>query len=554
MAAESPQPPAQTEVRAQLERILASSDFAGAERAKKFLRFLVEEALAGRADRLKEYSIAVEVFDRDASFDPGTNPAIRVEASRLRRRLEHYYLTFGREDPLLIEIPRGTYAPAFAPQADVLHLREDLAAVAPPGGDNAGNEIPVGLPGGPAIAVLPFENMGEERDALLGDGITVEIITALARFREFHVLGRNTVFRHRGTKDAKTLRRDLGVDYVLEGSLRREASLLRVNAQLLAATTGVVVWAERYERDWSVGSIFEIQDEIANHVVATVAQPHGVIARPQLVVAKRKPPEQLDTYDCLLLFYDYAAHHSPAAHAKVRAALEQEVTEEPGASALWAALSIVHTDTWRFGFNPEGARADAREQGLQEAHNAVQLDPMNPLAYHALFLAHFVRGDLKGFREAADRALTLNPNNSDILADYGLHLTLSGEAARGIVLLKVALALNPEPPEWYWFPFFLWHFERLDFEGALDMALRAHGEEFFWTHLMHAVAYAAVGMHEEAVAAGKRLLAVYPGFPAKARAELARWVGPDRVESSVALLEAAGLKIPPAKSPEPKAS
>jgi adenylate cyclase len=546
MATENSPAPTVTEVQAQLARILASSDFTGAERAARFLRFLVEETLAGRGDQLKEYSIAIAVFDRDASFDPSTNPAIRVEASRLRRRLEHYYLTHGHADPLLIEIPRGTYVPAFSPRADVLHLEEDLAA-ALPAGAAAGALFPIGLPGGPAIAVLPFENLGEAGDALLGDGITVEIITALARFREFHVLGRNTVFQHRGTRNAQTLHRELGVDYVLDGSLRREANRLRVNAQLVVAATGVVAWVERYERDWSVGSIFEIQDEIANHVVSTVAQPHGVIARPQLAVAKRKPPEQLDTYDCLLLFYDYAAHHMPATHATVRAALEQEVTEEPSVSSLWAALSIVHTDTWRFGFNAEGARADAREQGLQEAHTAVELDPMDPLAYHALFLAQFVRGDLKGFHEAADRALSLNPNNSDILADYGLHLTLCGEMARGIVLLKVALSLNPEPPDWYWFPFFLWHFERQEFEGALDMALRARSEEFFWTHLMHAVAYAAVGMPGEARAAGKRLLDVYPGFPAVARTELARWVGPARVESSVALLARAGIAIPRSK-------
>jgi adenylate cyclase len=545
MSSERPPSPPEAEVRAQLERILASSEFAGAERAKKFLRYLVEETLAGRAPQLKEYSVAIEVFERDTSFDPSTNPAIRVEASRLRRRLEHYYLTHGREDRLLIEIPRGTYIPAFAPQADVLHLAEDMAALAASGGA-PGDSFPVGIPGGPAIAVLPFENMGDESDALLGDGITVEIITALARFREFHVLGRNTVFQHRGTQDVKTLHRDLGVEYVVEGSLRREASRLRVNAQLLDAATGIVAWAERYDRDWSVGSIFEIQDEIANHVVSTVAQPHGVIARPQLVVAKRKPPEQLDSYDCLLLFYDYAAHHSPAAHAQVRAALEQEVTEEPASSSLWAALSMVHTDSWRFGFNVEGARAGARDRGLQEARNAAELDPMNPLAYHALFLAHFVRGDMKGFREAADRAVSLNPNNTDILADYGLHLTLSDEPARGIVLLKVALSLNPEPPEWYWFPFFLWHFERREFEAALDVALRAHSEEFYWTHLLHAVAYAAVGMRQEAASAGKRLLGVYPGFARVARAELARWVGPDRVEATIALLEVAGLQIPPA--------
>lgn len=551
MTAVHPRQPAEADIRAQLERVASSAEFAGAGRAQRFLRFLVEESLAGRAGQLKEYTIAVQVFDRGADFDPTTNPAVRVEASRLRRRLEHYYLTEGRTDPLLLEIPRGTYAPVFRLQADVLHLGEDLAEAVQAETGTSDEALRVGLPGGPAIAVLPFENLGDAGDALLCDGITVEIISALARFREFHVLGRNTVFRHRGVKDATTLRRALGVDYVLEGSLRREATRLRLNAQLLEASSGVVQWTEQYERDESIASLFEIQDEIANHVVSTLAQPHGVIARPQLGAARRKPPEKRDTYDCLLLFYDYAANHTPAKHATVRAALEREASVAPDVSSVWAALSIVHTDMWRFGFNAGGERDDAREQGLEEARTAVRLDPMDPLAYHALFLAQFVRGDLKGFREAADRALKLNPNNTDILADYGLHLVLGGEAARGIVLLKVSLSLNPEPPEWYWFPFFLWHFERGEFDAALDVALRAHTEEFYWTHLLHAVAYAAVGLRAEAEAAGKRLLEFYPEFAVTARAELARWVGPERVESTVTLLLTAGLQIPPPPQPAP---
>ena len=115
-------------IRAQLERILASPHFTGTDRSRRFLRFVVEEALAGRSERLKEYTLAIEVFDRDDSFDPSTNPGVRVEASRLRRRLEHYYLTLGREDPVLIELPRGTYVPVFRPKADILHLQDDIAA------------------------------------------------------------------------------------------------------------------------------------------------------------------------------------------------------------------------------------------------------------------------------------------------------------------------------------------------------------------------------------------------------------------------------------------
>lgn len=537
--------PAEPAVREQLERILASTHFAAAEGARRLLRFLVEEKLSGRAQRLKEYTLAVEVFGRDASFDSKTNPAVRVEASRLRRRLERYYLMLGREDPVLIELPRGSYVPGFLPNADVLHLREDLAAArAAHEGAAATDPLAMPLPGGPSIAVMPFENLGDESGAPFADGITIEIVTALSRFREFRVLGRSTVLNHKGERDAVRLHAELGATYVLAGSVRRAENRLRVHAELLNGADGTVLWAEGFERNLEVGSIFEVQDEIANQVVATIAQPHGVIARPAAAVARRKAPERLDAYECLLLFYDYGASHSPERHLRVRAALEAETRKEPGVAALWAALSMVHNDTWRFGYNVDGAREGARDEALRAARKAIQIDPLNPLGYHALFLANFARGDLKGFREAGNRALELNPNHTDILADYGLHLTMCDDWTLGRLFLKVALTLNPEPPDWYWFPFFIWHFENGEYDAALDFALRSQNQEFFWTHGMHAMAYTALDMRDEAAAAVARLLQVYPEFPAKAREELARWVSPERRERSVEVLRRAGLPIP----------
>jgi TolB-like protein len=535
--------PAEPAVREQLERILASTHFAAAEGARKLLRFLVEEKLSGRGQRLKEYTLAVEVFGRDPSFDSKTNPAVRVEASRLRRRLERYYLTLGREDPVLIELPRGSYVPGFLPHADVLHLREDLAEARAAHGGVAATES-LAMPGGPSIAVMPFENLGDESGAPFADGITIEIVTALSRFREFRVLGRSTVLNHRGERDAVRLHAELGARYVLAGSVRLAESRLRVHAELLSGADGTVLWAEGFERDLQAGSIFEVQDEIANHVVATIAQPHGVIGRPAAAVAMRKAPGSLDAYECLLLFYDYGANHSPERHLRVRAALEAETRKEPDAAALWAALSMVHNDTWRFGFNVEGSREQARDEALRAARKAVQTDPLNPLGYHALFLVNFARGDLKGFREAGNRAIELNPNHTDILADYGLHLTMCDDWTLGRVFLKVALSLNPEPPDWYWFPFFIWHFENGEYDAALDFALRSQNQAFFWTHGMHAMAYTALDMRDEAAAAVARLLHVYPEFPAKAREELARWVSPERRERTIEVLRRAGLLIP----------
>lgn len=534
--------PPDPKIREQLERILSSAQFTAAEGARKLLRYLVEETLAGHGDQLKEYTLATEVFGRDASFDPKINPTVRVEASRLRRRLEYYYLTLGRRDPVLIELPRGTYVPAFQEHADVLHLREDLAALSGNEPDEATAAL-LPIPGGPSVLVLPFETLGGP-DTLFGDGITVEIVTALTRFRELHVIGRNTAFHHRGERDAAQLRGELGADYVLSGSVRRVDQLVRVHAELQSGTDGGLFWAEGYERDLKAEAIFEVQDEIASKVVATVAQPHGVIARPELAEAQRKPPERLDSYDCLLLFYDYSANRSPEGHQKVSATLEQELRETPEVAALWAAQAFLLIDSWRFGYNPEGSREEARDRAMEAARKSVKLDPFHCLGYHALMQACFAAGDQKGFRSAGNRCLDLNPNHSDILADYGLHLTMVDEWTAGMLLLKVSLSLNPEPPDWYWFPFCLWHFNRGENDAALDYALRCQSDEFFWTHALHAITYAALEMKEEASESVRRLLECYPDFPRRAREELAHWVSPERQQHALEALWRSGVPIP----------
>ncbi len=535
----SPEEPA---IREQLERILSGPQFAASEGARRLLRFVVDETLAGRADRLKEYTLATEVLGRDASFDPKLSPAVRVEAGRLRQRLEHYYLTLGRDDPVLIELPRGGYVPRFESSSDVLHLRDHFIEASKSLDASAGDFAPT-LPGGPAIAVLPFENLGGEGDRPFANGISIEILTALSRFREFRLLGRGTVFAHGGERDVARLRARLGANYVLSGSIRRDAERVRVHAELVSTTDGQALWVERFDRELTAGTMFEVEDEIATRVVTTIAPPHGVISRPEVAIARRKAPERLHSYDCLMLFYDYTAHRSAERHGTVRTFVEAETREAPDVAALWAALSMLHIDTWRFGFNPVTSREAARAQGLAAARRAVGLDPRDALGYHALFLAHFANSELKGFREAGSRALELNPYNTDILADLGLHLTMCDDWGRGLFLLRLALSLNPEPPDWYWFPFFVWHFERGEFGDALEMAMRSQNPDFYWTHGMHLLAYSALGMQDEAAEALARLLESYPDFLLQARMELALWLGPDRIEPLVDALREAGLPI-----------
>src|SRR5262245_2815793 len=200
----------------QLRRILASKPFAQSARMSRFLRFTVEHALSGESDQLKEYVLGVEVFDRKASYDPRVDPIVRVEARRLRSKLKSYYETDGRADGLIIEFPKGTYAPLFRAK------------------QNRAGDLPASAPGG-AIAVLPFSNLSSEPDTeYFSDGLTEELIHGLTKVGGLRVVAWNSAARLKGQPyDVREIGRQLNVSTVLVGSARSSGERLRVMAQLI---------------------------------------------------------------------------------------------------------------------------------------------------------------------------------------------------------------------------------------------------------------------------------------------------------------------------------
>ncbi|MGH9718620.1 MAG: hypothetical protein ACRD8O_00275, partial [Bryobacteraceae bacterium] len=237
-------------VQAQLQRILSSKSFATSARLTRFLRFTVTAALEGRAAELKEYVIGVGVFDRKASFDPRVEPIVRVEARRLRAKLRQYYETDGQLDALIIDFPKGSYTPKFRSRDAV-----DPAASQP------------AAPSHNTVAVLPFANLGSDADnEYFSDGLTEELIHALTKVEGLLVVARPSAFHFKGqAQDVQKIGEQLGVHSVLEGSVRRSGSRLRISAQLIEVATGFYLWSETYER--KIEDVFAIQEEIAHAIV-----------------------------------------------------------------------------------------------------------------------------------------------------------------------------------------------------------------------------------------------------------------------------------------------
>jgi TolB-like protein len=296
-SAASPLPqPSAAEVRAHLEALLHNEALAISDRNRRFLAYIVEETLAGRGDRIKAYNVALTAFERTDDFDPQTDPIVRIEASRLRRALEHYYLTAGKADPLRIGIPKGSYVATFtyagieptapadgetpapgrmpteaAARRRLLPMRKPpiwwiasvavmllvlLAWMLPVLVDRAVGRAQVAVDG-PSILILPFETGGSETHAFIARGITAEVIGRLTPLQSFAVLGQSPVASDRGLKP----------DYILSGSAHATGDKVYVSAVLAESSTGRYLWSWNVERALTDPGLIGVEAAIAGEIV-----------------------------------------------------------------------------------------------------------------------------------------------------------------------------------------------------------------------------------------------------------------------------------------------
>jgi adenylate cyclase len=380
MAADNkPRPEA---VRDQLERILASDEFRASDKQRAFLSFVVDETLADRSSQLKGYTIAVSVYGRPEGFDPQVDPIVRVEAGRLRRALDHYYLTAGRNDPVGIKIPKGHYVPTFhtariQPSGTKTHTPQQEASA---------------LATGPSVAVMPLINLtGGKKQEYFTDGLTEELTAELARYQDFQVIASQSTMRFKGQKiDPREAGRDLGVRFLLTGSVRKDPKTVKVTIQVIDTSTAEQIWGEGYKRDQTATDLIAIQEEISQGVIGIVSDHFGLIKRRLSRESRKKAPEDLKAYDAILRFYRYETELTPAAFNKALAALEQAVELDPEYGLAWAMLGHMHADNHALGFCEI---EEGLEKALIYAQKGVALAPNNQFAQDALTLVYFHRGD-----------------------------------------------------------------------------------------------------------------------------------------------------------------
>jgi TolB-like protein/Flp pilus assembly protein TadD len=428
--------------RGSLAKILASPEFANSSRLQQLLAYVVEQKLAGN-ESIKETELAIEVFRRQSSFDRTGDSVVRVAASNLRSRLRDYYLQSGAEDPVTIELPKGSYVPVF-------HLR-----AVPPGAARrwripaawtlaalaavlvasaAAWWFTLGRTAGSlsSIAVLPFLNLSGSADTeYLAEGFVDEVTTDLAQVDGLRVVARSSAFQFRGRSfDVRTAGRQLGVDTMLEGSLRTDGKKIRVNAQLVKVVDGFHIWSRVWEGD--AATLVTIEGELAQSVARALRRP-GIV--------RTRPAHDQEAYDLYLKGQFFADRATPDDLRKSIGYLRDSVSTDPTYAPAWAALGDSYSSLAYHGVAPDPAEVASAKDA---AARALALDATLPEAHALLAFVHFFYDwDWAASESGLRRALQLDPNSARTHDWYAQLLVSQARFDEAVAESRKAISLDP---------------------------------------------------------------------------------------------------------------
>ncbi len=418
-------------------------------------RGMVEQNGSVPQDQRIEFRIGIHVgdiiFDDNDIFGDGVNIAARLEGiaepggvcisddaqRQIRGKVDIAFADMGAQNLKNIAEPMRAWR---------LQIDQGPSSSFALIGPLANKAQPLPLPDRPSIAVLPFQNMsGDPEQEYFADGMVEDIITELSRIRWLFVIARNSTFTYKGQAVAVTqVARELGVRYVLEGSVRKGGNRVRVTAQMIDATSGAHIWAERYDRDLS--DIFAVQDEITASV-AGVIEPALAEAEQQRVL--RKPPERLDAWEAyqrgLWHFNKYGPEENQTAQTFFRQAIALDPNFAPGHYGYALALQW---EIWHFSTRPF---SEVQGIPLEEARIAVSLDDKDATAHAVLAHMRMWGGEWEAAIAEARTALVLNPNSSFVISMLGCVLGFGGYREEALDRLRQAMRASPHDPLiWLW--------------------------------------------------------------------------------------------------------
>jgi len=361
----------------------------------------------------------------------------------------------------------------------------------------------------PSIAVLPFKNLsGNPEQEYFSDGITNDIITDLSKFSELSVIASNTVFTYKDKAvKVKDVRRDLGVRYVLEGSVQKVVDKVRINAQLIDASTNHHLWAERYDRD--LIDLFKLQDELVQTIVTKMAIRIDETERARTM---RKDTDNLQAYDYLLRGWEYFYQNTREGNKDARLMFQRAIEIDSRYSSAYAALAWSYLNDFYYGWTMFPDKSLQRTHDL--AKKALSMEESNALAHSALGSIYLRRRQYDLAMSELQRAIELNPNDTYSQRQLGSVMLYSGRIDEAIYWIESALRLNPNLSLGAFMLLGQAYYLSGRYEDAITILKKglAKNPDYMGHHLMLAAAYAQAGYTEEAKRSAAKVLRLDPFF------------------------------------------
>ncbi len=389
-----------------------------------------------------------------------------------------------------------------------------------------------------SVAVLPFDNLsGDREQEYFADGLTEDIITGLSKTPDLFVISRNSTFVYKGKNiDSRQAGKELGVQYLLEGSVRKSGTRIRVTAQLIDTTQGSHVWAERYDRE--LADIFAVQDEIVESILVTLCGSVGKLAELARSRAMHKGPAKMEAYDYFLRGREYHLRFeaTDVEFAKAREMFEKAIELDPDGPHAYLGLASFHIRMIRQGYSD--SPANSVDQVAELTRKALVLAGPSSTSHRALGFVCLQKRQFGQAKTHFERALALNPNDAYLLADVADFWCYLGRAEEAIEILKKAMRLNPNYPDWYSRSLAFSFFTARRYDEALQALEKTLSPR---SRRLLSATYAQTGRLKEARAAAKEYLEVNPNFSIKRHMELEPYEDPADLEDYVQGLRKAGL-------------
>lgn len=539
--------PAPTDdIRRQLDRIFDYGGLQASVRRREMLKYVIEETLAGREAELKATTIAISVFGRGPDFNQQSDPIVRLEARKLRRDLDNYYAGAGRDDPIRISIPKGRYIPKFTTQ-------EAADPVAPlPSADpgNASKRTPkphaafgsrytlmaigfgvivaaalfwiiwpeVQAPFTPtvstekvAILVEDFDvRTGDDLVSLVASGLTNEIAAALIRFPDIaaHLAPHQTVGSPERTVPPGKLPR---TDFAVTGDLWQEGGKVLIRAELIRRADQKVLWSARFTAGANGQSITGIQDTISSEIASAVGQQYGYALRDVRDKQLANPNDpSLRGFACVASAQLYRRTYHRDEYQAVRDCLEATVRDDPDYARAWAMLAYLRNDAARFGHEKELSRDEAFDLAREAALRAIDLDPRDTDALQAMSHVEQYAGHIERSIEYARLAVKGNPNDPAALANLAIRYAVAGRFSDAVPVMHSAIDQSVAPPPFYYHVLAANHLIEKEWSAMLAAAERASADGWSFGQAMLAIAHNQLSNDRAAREALKKLAALDP--------------------------------------------